>query len=423
MMKTMDWIDELELNLRLFDDTVTQTTELAGLSAEMKTFYADRLIDLAEPKLVYNQFGDEYDIPQGGGKTIEMRMYDSLEKALTPLVEGVTPKGNSIQVTTLLATIGQYGDWTRLSDILQMTAIDNNVLQVSKRHGSQAGRTLDSLTRDVLMGGTSVFYAPKLAGGTETPVLSRYELDATAPLSPDLILQGSAELAAMNAEKIGDSYVAIIHPYAKYDLMKSDLWLQMNQYTAEKWFNGEIGKIGDVRFVETSEAKIWRGEDLSAGARNLKVRTAISAGTTNVAVIEALTAGDAAALAGRKVLIKGVQYTVASATAGGAGAASITLTTQISSAAVNDLIYPGEGGAEGSAVFGTLMLGANAFGRTKIQGGGLEHIVKQLGYGDDPLNQRSSVGWKATHVAKRLVENYMLRIESGSKFSNTALKN
>ena len=36
----------------------------------------------------------------------------------------------------------------------------------------------------------------------------------------------------------------------------------------------------------------------------------------------------------------------------------------------------------------------------------------QLGYGEDPLNQRSSCGWKATSVAVRLCEEYMVRIES-----------
>ena len=49
--------------------------------------------------------------------------------------------------------------------------------------------------------------------------------------------------------------------------------------------------------------------------------------------------------------------------------------------------------------------------------------MKQRGYGNDPLNQRSSVGWKATKVAKRLLEEYLIRYESGSEFSKTAEAN
>ena len=74
---------------------------------------------------------------------------------------------------------------------------------------------------------------------------------------------------------------------------------------------------------------------------------------------------------------------------------------------------------DGSNVFCTLFLGENAYGVTDIEGGGLEHIVKQKGYGNDPLNQRSSVGWKATKVATRLCEEYLLRVESGSSFSDS----
>ena len=54
---------------------------------------------------------------------------------------------------------------------------------------------------------------------------------------------------------------------------------------------------------------------------------------------------------------------------------------------------------------------------TEVEGGGLQTIVKQLGSGQDPLNQRATVGWKAIKTAKILVEPYMVRIESLSAYS------
>lgn len=67
---------------------------------------------------------------------------------------------------------------------------------------------------------------------------------------------------------------------------------------------------------------------------------------------------------------------------------------------------------------------AHAYATTELEGGGLQHIVKQLGYGDDPLNQRASVGWKAVKTAERLSEQYMVRIESCSaRYSASALAN
>lgn len=327
----------MALNLVLFDNT--QVTTQSSLSVEMKTFYEDTLIDTAEPKLVHDQFGDKYPIPANGGKTIEFRKYSALAKATTPLTEGVTPSGDSLTVTNLESTISQFGKYITLSDMLELTAIDKNVVQATKLIGSQAGRTLDTITREKINAGTNVIYAPKSDG---TAVLSRATLDGTCKLSVDLIFQAQAQLEAMNADTIDDSFVAIIHPYAAYDLMRCDEFIEVHKYAKpEEIYQGEIGKIANVRFVKSTEAKIWKGTGCPTGL----------------------------------------------------------------------------------AVFSTLVLGAHAYGVTEVTGGGLQHIVKQLGYGDDPLNQRSSVGWKATKTAEILVQEYMIRIESCSKYSGKAEAN
>ena len=336
----------MKLDLQMFATASTQnqnTTGASGMSAEMKTFYEKRLIDQAEPALVHDQFGDPYPIPANGGKNIEFRKYDSLPKATTPLTEGVTPDGQTMNVSTVTAEVKQYGGWVPITDTLQLTAIDNNIVQATKIIASQAGRTLDTIVRDVLAGGTNVLYAPKQnADGTETEVKSRKELDKTCTLTPKLFFRAAAQLGAMNADPIGDSYIAIIHPYAAYDLKTSKEFIEVHKYAdPEAMFRGEIGKLGNIRFIETSEAKIWKDATCPAGL----------------------------------------------------------------------------------AVFGTLVLGAHAYGVTELEGGGLEHIVKQLGYGDDPLNQRASVGWKGMRAAERLVEQYMIRIESVSSYSASASAN
>lgn len=324
----------LRLNLQLF--ATTMTTETGSLSAEMKTFYEKRLLDQAEPLLVHNQFGDKYPIPAGSGKKIEFRKYSALPKALTALTEGVTPAGNSLTVTTVEGTVKQYGDWIQLSDMLQMTAIDNNVVQATKLLSSQAGRTLDTVTREVLAGGTNVIYAPKVVDGAETEVLSRSTLTPECVLTPFVVMRAAATLEAMNTPKINGSYVLITHPYCRETLQESPGWVDVVKYKeGNNTFSGEIGKIGDVRVVTTSEAKI-----------------------------------------------------------------------------INDSSCPVVESTTYYSVFTSLLLGANAYGVTELENGGLQHIVKQLGYGEDPLNQRSSCGWKATSVAVRLCEEYMVRIES-----------
>ena len=200
--------------LQFFADPNTQTTGTSSLSAENKTFYEKELIEEASPELVHDQFGDDYPIPKNGGKQIEFRKYDSLKPANTPLTEGVTPDGNSLSVSSVTSTVKQYGDYITISDVLDLTAIDNNVVQASKVLGAQAGLTLDNVTRDVMAGGTNVL----IVGDRAT----RAQLTAADTLTPEIFFRAAAMLEAMNAPKIQKSYVAIIHPYAAYDLMRSE---------------------------------------------------------------------------------------------------------------------------------------------------------------------------------------------------------
>ena len=146
-----------QMDLQVFA-TETQTTNLAALSDEMKTYYEKRLIDNAEPNLVHDQFGDKYPIPEGSGKTIEFRRYSPLPKALTAITEGVTPDGQSLRVTVVEATVAQYGGYVEMTDLLLLSAVDNNLCMATKLLGAQAGRTLDTISREVLAGGTNVQY-------------------------------------------------------------------------------------------------------------------------------------------------------------------------------------------------------------------------------------------------------------------------
>ncbi len=425
-----------KLNLQMFGagtliNKTTSTDSGNSLAAEMKTFYDKTLITLASPHLVHDQFGQKRDIPKNGGKTIEFRQFSALPKATTAITEGVTPTGNKLNVSNVTATVLQYGDYIEQTDLLELTAIDNTIVEATRQLATQAGLTIDTIVRNEIIGGSSVQYCPTLSGSTYSAVSARYALNATAKLRVQDVFKAAATLKANNAPKIDGYYVAIIHPYVAYDLMQEagTQWVEVQKYTSpENMLKGEIGCLGGVRFVESTEAKIFKSANLIAGADKLTIAANLAAAGKTVTVDETISGAEATALAGRKIILEGVQYTVKAAAAGTGGAASITVADTDPNISTTDgadgkVIYAGEAGAANVAVFATLVLGADAYGTTSIAGGGIEHIVKQVGYGDDPLNQRSSIGWKALKVAKRLVEEYMVRIESGSSFSSTATAN
>ena len=325
------------INLQLFAEV--QTTLLPALTAEMKTFYDMTLIDEAQSNLVHDQFGQKRPIPKNGGKTIEFRKFAPLAKATTPITEGVTPEGKSLEVSTIEATVSQYGDYITQSDVLELTSLDNTILEATKLLGRQAGVTLDTVVRDILHETTNVTYCPKRAeDGTETAVTTRNGLDNTCQLTVKVVQKVVAKLRAQNAPTIGGKYVAIIHPYVAYDLMRDPEWIDAHKYAnPTNLYEGEIGEIAGVRFVQTTEAKIYEG-----------------------------------------------------------------------------------------GVFGSLFMGEGAYGVTEITGGGLQTIVKQKGSAGtaDPLDQRSSVGWKAIKTAELLIPQYLVRVESKSaEFSGSVAVN
>jgi len=416
----------LFMNIQLL---ATQTTLLNStgndLSPEMKTYYDMTLIDEAQAMLVHDQFGQKRNIPKNGGKTIEFRKFSALPKALTPLTEGVTPNGNSLDVTTITATVKQFGDYIVQSDLLELTAIDNTILEATKLLGRQAGLTLDTVVRNILNAGTNVSYAPKVSSGSETEITSRAKLDTDCALTVDVINQAATKLRQANAPTINGDYVAIIHPYAAYELMRDSAWKDWNQYTSpEHMYEGEIGRINKVRFVESTEAKIFKGDDLASDTRTLLVnKQAGYSGTITSIDFDGSTAGVAVnALKDRMIIINGVAAKVTANTA-----TTITVeSTNFGTVADDDVIYPGEGGSDGGAVFSTLIIADGAYGTTEVEGGGLQTFVKQKGSAGtaDPLDQRSSVGWKGLKTAEILVPAYMVRVESMSpRYSANAKAN
>ena len=403
-------------------NTQTTTTNNAGnnLTPLMKSYYDRALIRFATPKLVHAQFGQQKPIPSGSGKTIEFRRFSPLPKALVPLTEGVTPEGNTLNVTTVESTVEQYGDYVTLSDMLTLSSVDSVISETQNVLGDQAGRTLDTVIREKINAGTNVQYGNGkadrnlLVGGSSTASENDY-------LSVAAVKRAVATLKRNNAAPFKDGcYVAIIHPDVANDLTNDPEWKAIKQNVDPKdWYQGAIGRIHGVVFFESTEAKIFRAGTLRNPATvtqgDAETLTVASVSGKTITITEPLTADDVTYLSGKTLQIAGKDYAIASAAAGSAGAATITLSeTPDATVKANVVIYPSGAGAQGRDVYSTLFIGQNAYGVTSITGGGLQTILKQKGSAGtgDPLDQRSTVGWKATQTAEILSPEFMVRVET-----------
>lgn len=270
-----------KINLQLFADMNTQTTATEALAGENKTYYSDYLIDLVEAELVHDQFAQKHPIPKNGGKTIEFRQWEPLPEMTTPLTEGVTPDGQDLSMGTITATIDQYGGYVTISDMLDLTAIDPVLVQATKAIASQAGRSLDTITREVLNSGTNVQYAD---GSVESrSALAYVSKDNNHNLTVEAIKKAVRTLENQDAPKINGFYVGIIHPSCKFDLLNDPEWRKPHEYVdTENIYTNEIGELYGVRFVQSTRAKKFEG----AGANGVDVFSTLIMGDDAYGVTE-----------------------------------------------------------------------------------------------------------------------------------------
>lgn len=245
-------------------DTTPFTPGSDDLSSLNKTFYDTELLDNAREKLIFAQFGRKQALPANHGRTVEFRRWRTLGR-ISQLTEGVIPTGKKLGQVAITVTLAQYGDYVTVSDLLDLHAIDDVVLGATEELGAAAGETNDLLVRNVLLGGTQIIFADAYSSGTysSTPTTEAELQTALATkvcnLTPTMINKAVTQLkkSAKGLKYSGQYYVAVIHPDVAYDLRQDAAWLDAHKYAApEEIFNGEIGRMHGVRFVESNNAPV-----------------------------------------------------------------------------------------------------------------------------------------------------------------------
>ncbi len=303
----------------------------AKLPSQQQTFYDRTLLERLLPNLVFLEHGQKYKkpIPKSSGTTINFRRFNSLPIPNDSLVEGITPAGRNLSISQIIATVKQEGDYVLLTDLLDLVGLDPVITETTELISEQAALTLETRVRDVVFNGSNVYY---VGGG-----INRATVGNANVFTGTDARRVRQIMARNNVKSVGGSYIGFIHPDGAYDLKGHAEWREPNLYNSTKnIFNGEIGELYGIRFIETNMCPIWVGE--------------------------------------------------------GAG------------------MPPAD-------VYGTLIVGEGAYGVIDVAGSSKpEVIVKQKGSAGsaDPLDQRSTVGWKAMMATVRLQELAMIRVEHAS---------
>lgn len=255
------------------------TTSFDGtntLAPELKAFYDTELLENARVEQFYAQFGKKQPLPKNHKGQVEWRKWNTFEKA-SKLTEGVIPTGQKFGVSSLTGSIDQYGTYTSITDKLELRAYDDVILGATEEMGASAAETQEKLIRDALLVGTNVLYCDNIdkdtgavigtptscatmgAGGS-TSSGSGSTPDGWALLTPAMVNKAVTIMKKNRVPRINGRYYAVIHPSVAHDLRESDGWIEAHKYAApEELFNGEIGELHGVRFIEDAFAPVLGG--------------------------------------------------------------------------------------------------------------------------------------------------------------------
>lgn len=232
------------------------------LSAENATFYQTAMLERLLPELVYMKYGEPKNIPKRHGATAQWRRLNSLAVSTTAVTEGVTPDGVDLVITAVTATVQMYGNWTKISDFLDLTGLDPLLTETSELMGENAGESIDTIVRDVIYAGTNVQYANSKA--SRVTVASTDKITALEILKARRTLRRS-KVKQVNIPGRGKGWLAFIHTDVAMDLMQTDEWKKANVENGTKNFeDGIIGKLYGIYFIEVDNGVKYTGAGASS---------------------------------------------------------------------------------------------------------------------------------------------------------------
>jgi len=329
--------------------------------------YDRNLLMRAQPALLHQRFGQQKPLAQRSGQQMVFRRYEKLSQVTTPLSDGVTPTGTALQKTDYVATVRQYGNWMLVTDWVDLTHVDAVISESSEVLGENMGETMDSVYREVIVAGTSVYVVQEdvltgsgtvvtgttrnLAGGTLNQVVVDAvirDLRGADAKTFTPIVAGSTKI---NTYPIGASYWCLIHTDQEHDLFSANGGFTLGEeFTPVERYASisgtmetEVGKYRNVRFVMSTNAKVFPDVGAAVGGDGMKSTT----GTLN-------------------------------------------------------------------DVYVALFFARDAYGIVPLQRGAAGVFVEKAGGNADPLRQRHTVGWKSAGTAVILNDDWMSRVECTS---------
>lgn len=235
-------------------------TTTGTLSSTVKPYYERRFLLRSEENFVFAQLGMPGRIPKGEGKTVVWNRYTNPTAKTSQLTEGTDPTPAGLSASLISATLEQYGNFEQVTDVLELTSIDNVIKSTMDLLAYESALTIDTVIRNSLVtGGTAIIATGAYSNSAGfTPTRNSINAD-------DVFTIGDSRRAVRQLNRFAakphtkDRFVATTHPDVVFDLQGDSNWINAHIYTEKgvnAVFNGEAGEMYGVRYVMTQMASV-----------------------------------------------------------------------------------------------------------------------------------------------------------------------
>jgi N4-gp56 family major capsid protein len=227
-----------------------------------------------------------------GTNTLRYARYADLAVNTTALTEGTAPTDNELTISSEYFTAKQFGATVAVSDLAQIDSPHDLISIAAERIAYNATRSMDVLVRDEIHSTALTSAIFGATGATTLTANTANSAVATAGVLTGAFVKNMvARLKGANVPQFADgTYRCIIHPSQEYDLVSDTSvsgWIEANKYVNNTpLLTNEIGMFAGVRFIVSSDAKVYS----TAGASSGNVYTALFLGP------DAYTIGDSQTL-------------------------------------------------------------------------------------------------------------------------------
>ena len=395
--------------------TVAGTMKYGSLDETEAIKIQKKFLSIAKRNMVFARFAQKETKERQGGLEVRWKRFEKFGLPLVPLAEGVKPPADSLLQTIIKVKLNQFGSYVATTDVLVAAAQDPIIQQITERQSIQAAELMDFLTYLHARSGTQAAYAGGTTRATVAKTLGNtIGVNASAQTANTNLLdtavrtleyQEARKIAKQmtpspkyNTEPVPEAYVAVGHTDLRKDIEGLPGFIPYQKYSnnGQQMLPGEIGAVGVIRFVLTTQAAPFGKDPAGTAYKNLNV---------------ALTQG-----AGYVPGHTGQSFGTTTGTVADTGdyaEAGVTTEFGISHGGNTTMVLQPAGTK--FQVYPVLIFSAEALGCVTLSGydAVIPKVVMPQPAVTDPLGQSGSVGWKSWYACQILNEDWIYRIECG----------